>query len=603
MNPAQKNSSRKPSELLDFLGTRGLDDRQALQESLFDFITNFSTWESSTDPKLEATARKLVAPAYFGDTPLVVDPFSGIGSIPYEALRVGADSFAGDLNPVATIVTKISSEFIPKYGLKLGDEVKKWGHWCLERVKKDVEEYYPSDYDRSIPMAYLWARTIRCEGPGCGATVPLLGMLWLSEKDSQKVAFRYKGLRKEKKVILDLFEPKSDDQVQNTIVNRFTATCPSCGYTTPYESVGKQLREKRGGTREALMTAVILVKPDGTRKYRLPTTQDLEAAEKARSRLERLSKKHSGPLSFVPDEPTPIARGPGASRAFSVRRYGMTNWRDAFTDRQALSLALILETINLAYDEMIRNSKDKDLAQAVATCLSVAVSGTLVPYSSALSIYLAKCMETAFKPGNALPMRPEFAEANPLMPKLVGGLEYAVNQIVNVIEHEGSQGLKQGAVYQGRASKIPLPDQSAALLVTDPPYYDAIPYAALSDLCYVWLKRGLWRLYPDLLSGELTPKDDECILDPGPSEDDGINKDQAYFEDCIKRALIECKRVLRPNGVLVVFFAHKDTAGWEALLGGLIGAGWTVTASWPIETEHRARMRALNSAVLASSVS
>lgn len=199
-------------------------------------------------------------------------------------------------------------------------------------------------------------------------------------------------------------------------------------------------------------------------------------------------------------------------------------------------------------------------------------------------------------------MKPDFSDANPLIPRLSPGFEYFLNQMVHVLEREGRQGYRSGTVRQGSATAIPLPDQSVPYVVTDPPYYDAVPYASLSDFCYVWLRRMLHDLHPDLFRTALTPKAEECIMDPGPPPPGEPEKTKEFFEVTMERALAECRRVLRPDGLAVVLFAHKGTAGWEAFLNALVRAGWTVTASWPIETERASRKRAVGSAVLQSSV-
>jgi adenine-specific DNA methylase len=280
--------------------------------------------------------------------------------------------------------------------------------------------------------------------------------------------------------------------------------------------------------------------------------------------------------------------------------WNITTWGDLFTPRQALALSNFARLVREAYQQVLADTGDALLARAVATCLALAVSN-LAHYSSSISFYALDHMISAFVQGSGLPMRPDFAEANPLMSKLVGGFEYALEQVAQVLEREGGQGFRSGTVRQGSATAIPLPDQSVPYVVTDPPYYAAVPYADLSDFCYVWLKRMVGDLHPDIFRWPLTPKDEEIIayyVQPP----DRKPKDSKFFEQRMKDALLECRRVLRPDGVAVVLFAHKGTAGWEALLNALVRAGWTVTASWPIETERGARMRAKNSAVLASSV-
>jgi adenine-specific DNA methylase len=186
--------------------------QNVLRFALLDFIADFANWDNSTVPEYLQTARALTQAAHEalggepGTRPLVVDPFAGGGSIPLEALRVGADAFASDLNPVAVLLNKVVLEYIPKYGQKLADEVRKWGRWIKEQAEKELGEFYPKDPDGATPIAYLWARTITCEGPGCGAAVPLIRSLWLAKKGTRSVAVRLVPRPEEKRLDFEIIE-------------------------------------------------------------------------------------------------------------------------------------------------------------------------------------------------------------------------------------------------------------------------------------------------------------------------------------------------------------------------------------------------------------
>src|ERR1019366_1816735 len=167
-----------------------------LRFALLDFIVDFANWDNSTVAEYLETSRELTQAAHEalggapGTKPLVVDPFAGGGAIPLEALRIGADAFASDLNPVAVLLNKVVLEYIPKYGQRLADEVRKWGEWIKCEAEKELAEFYPKDSDGAMPIAYLWARTIQCEGPGCGAEVPLIRSLWLGKKPHNSWSLR-----------------------------------------------------------------------------------------------------------------------------------------------------------------------------------------------------------------------------------------------------------------------------------------------------------------------------------------------------------------------------------------------------------------------------
>ena len=182
-------------------GTLTLDAKESadwfmLRQCLLDFIADFANWDNSTVPAYLETSRALTQAAHEalggvpGTRPLVVDPFAGGGSIPLEALRVGADAFASDLNPVPVLLNKVVLEYVPKYGQRLADEVRKWGAWIKQEAEKELAEFYPKDPDGATPIAYLWARTIRCEGPACGAEVPLICSLWLAKKATRSIALQ-----------------------------------------------------------------------------------------------------------------------------------------------------------------------------------------------------------------------------------------------------------------------------------------------------------------------------------------------------------------------------------------------------------------------------
>lgn len=580
---------------------RDLTDTMNLRQALLSFVGDFADWDAGVNPTYLEAARKLVAAAHPDGRPMVLDPFAGAGSIPFEALRLGADAFASDLNPIPVLLNKVALEYLPRYGRDLAEGVRKWGQWVLDRAREKLGQYYPADEHGHTPLAYIWARTITCEGPGCGAEVPLLGMLWLSKKKKNQVALRYHGDPETKRVEVELFHPKSPKDVQPSIVKRMAATCPCCGYTTPYKNTRGQLRAKRGGTNDARMVAVITLDAHGGRHFRLPTEADRNAAEKAARDLARIEQEHNGRWSFVPQEETPECRGPGASRAFSLHRYGMEQWSDVYLPRQALALGTFCQLVGEARDEIITEGYDAAFADAVATCIGLAVSKTAIYNASNCYMHPDFGLKAAFL-GSGVPMVADFCEIDPIMPRLVGSTEYSLQLVQAFLEREANTRSQAGVVERSSATQIPLPDDSVDYVLTDPPYYDAVPYAALSDFCYVWLKRSVGMIHQDLFNTDLTPKAEECILDPGPPSEGNVSKDRAYFEATMQAALADARRVLHPDGLCVVIFAHKGTAGWEALLNALVNAGWTVTGSWPIDTENRLRWRAAKSATLSSSV-
>ena len=590
-----------------------------LRYRLLDFIADFANWDNSTHPNYLATSRAITQIAHEVNEgipqtkPLVADPFAGGGSIPLEALRVGADAFASDLNPVAVLLNKVVIEYIPKYGQKLAHEIHKWGEWLRQQAEKELGRFYPQDPDGSTPIAYLWARTIISEAPddgtGIPVEVPLMRSLWLAKKKGKNQALRWvrdenkqvktetveityaDGVtRKVRRPLLEIFSPQKDKEVENGTVARGTATCPVTGFTTPVASVRKQLQPRKGGGEDARLICVVTTREsEKGRFYRLPDIRDLEVVTAAREELERRKREEQGELSLVPDEPLPLQGALG----FQIQLYGMNQWGDLFTPRQALTLTTLVSLVR-EISHQVAEFDSPGLATAVQSCLALVVdrqANTLTSLSRWNTS--GEKIEGVFT-RQAIPMIWDYCEANPFS-GATGGIEGARNWIEGICQTNHIIN-NPGQTQQASATANPLPDEFVQAIITDPPYYDAIGYSDLSDFFYVWLKRSLPPSLQSSFQTELTPKTEECIVSPY------RNLDKNYFETTMAKAMAESRRILAPNGIGVIVFAHKSTAGWEAQLQAMIDSGWIITASWAIDTEMTSRMNAMNTASLASSI-
>ncbi len=595
-------------------GTTDADLRRALLR----FIADFANWDLAANRTYLEASRALVKAAHApeeGGTyepPLVVDPFAGGGSIPLEALRVGCEAFASDLNPVACLILKVMLEDIPRHGPGLADELRRVGAEIKRQAERELADLYPKDPDGATPIAYLWARTVRCEAPNCGAEIPLVRSFWLCRKASRRRALRHRVERPRggpPRVELEVFEPAVDKDVPGGTVTRAKATCVCCGAVLPPERVRAQLAARRGGADVefdaagqrvggARLLAVVTLRPGETgRHYRLPAERDYGAAREAQTRvaniLEEWERGGKSGLCPVPDEPTPAGGGSGAGRAFSVQRYGMLQWGDLFTARQKMAL----RTVALAAHDRPQSGDD-----AIRTTMAMVV-GRCADYGSSGVVWAQVGEFVAHTFGRqALPIVWDFAEAVPWSDSS-GNLDGAIDWTARVIEAWPGSGA--GQLQSADAVEHPLPDGTAQVWFTDPPYYDAVPYADLSDFFLVWLKRALPGRAalrdPFDPANPLSPKRREAVQDET-KRDNGRPKDRAWFEETMARAFAEGRRVLHEDGIGSVVFAHKTTEGWEALLSGMIRGGWTITGSWPLATERPGRLRSQESAALATSV-
>ena len=587
--------------------SKDLKTDEGLRQGLLKFIGDFANWDVASDPAYLKTSRALVKAAHGDEPPLVVDPFAGGGSIPLEALRIGCDAFASDLNPVACLILKTMLEDIPRHGPGLADELRKAGAEIKEAAERELAEFYPDDPDGAKPIAYLWARTIVCDS--CGAEIPLMRSFWLCKKASRKHALKslvHQHRGKPATIELEVFTPRSDSQVQAGTVTRAKATCLGCQTVLPPERVRAQLVAQRGGadvqfdskgerTGGARLLAVVALHPTkGGRQYRIPASRDYSAVYKATARLKKVAaEKLPNGLSPIPDEPSPAGGGSGAGRAFSVQKYGMMQFGDLFTARQKLALCVLCSQCRQVATE---GDISRPLGLTASRCTEQMSS--LVRWR----ITVEAVAGTFGRP--ALPMMWDFAE---IVPFGDDGSNYlaAVEWVAEVVDALAAVPPRTAQVQVADACKSPLPTGAAQLWFTDPPYYDAIPYSDLSDFFFVWLKRSvtgpLASAFLSASQNELTPKTAEIVQDET-RQVDGRPKDRTFFETAMARAFAEGRRVMAEDGAGTVVFAHKTTEGWEALLSGLVAGRWVITSSWPIATERPGRLRSQDSAALATSV-
>ena len=365
-----------------------LNDNDQLRDCLLDFIADFANWDNAAVPQYMETSAVLTRAAHeslggeSGTKPLVVDPFAGGGAIPLEALRVGADAYAADLNPVAVLLNKVILQYIPRYGNELAEAVEKWAQWIKEKAEEELAEFYPRDPDGTTPITYLWARTVNCEGPGCGMEIPLLRSLWLSNKKnvkSVKVALRLVPNRGERRIDFQIIENAKASEIGSGTSAGGAATCPSCGFTTVVESVREQLSSRNGGAADARLVAVVTVRHQKRGQlYRLPTSVDYEATSAAAKELERRKTETSDKaMSLIPDEPITHIRG-----FINIILYGITEWGDLFSPRQALAL----ETYSRLVRTIPHSTGDPDFDEAVRTCLATLVDRVAVRCTSELHL-------------------------------------------------------------------------------------------------------------------------------------------------------------------------------------------------------------------------
>ncbi|MFC1993473.1 DUF1156 domain-containing protein [Chloroflexota bacterium] len=580
------------------------------------FIIDFSKWGNSLNQSMIQKAREDILKANGGKPPRVLDPFGGGGAIPLEALRLGCETYASDYNPVAVLILKCTLEYPQKYGKSrkvkgddwtgaektvnpLLEDVKKCGNWVLEEAKKEIGKFYPPDKDGSIPVGYIWARTIPCQNPTCGAEIPLMRQYWLAKKSNKNISlYPYVENNEVKfKVVGNGYEPIPIGFIpEKGTVSKAIATCPVCGSVVDDKTTRNLFQKGQSGQR---MVAVIshIPKSNG-KKYRIAELKDgqvfLEAENYLAKKRQELMLEWG--IDPIPDEDLP----PIGTLGFRIQRYGMNVWGDLFNSRQKLALVTFCEKVRLVTSSTLVSKYDTEYIQAIAGYLALAVD-RLVDYGSTLCVLNPTggrgVVHTFGR--QSLPIVWDYTESNPFLEEAAGWFT-ACQKNEKWITQASHTSDVPATVSQTSATNLLYPDNYFDAVFTDPPYYDNVPYAYISDFFYVWLKRTAGTFFPELFSTPLTPKKDEIVsYSHGPG---GLQQGKQFFEERLKISFQDIFRVVKPNGIVTIVYAHKSTEGWETLINSLLDSGLIVSGAWPINTEKEGRLVSQETAALASSI-
>jgi len=597
--------------------------QRAERRRLHRLIERLAVWENSQDDELLAEAYREVLESTGGNPPPIHDPFAGGATIPLEAQRLGLSARASDLNPVAVLINKALIEMPPRFlgrppafpGLaetRLGDwsgtaglaaDVRAYGDWVHAEAQRRIGHHYPGARDGRAGdgvISWIWARTVTCPNPACGISAPLVRSWWLSRKRGREawitpILASDPASPGRATVQFEVRQgqggPSSD---RDGTVTRNGATCVACGAAISLKHVRQEGVARRISTR---LMAIVL---SGERRkiYLSP--------DAAHSRAADLPKPPGAPEASLPTQ----------APSFRVQAYGMECWADLFSNRQLLALTtfsdLVAEVREQVRDHAVAAGMTQSeryeaggagadaYADVVATLLGLAVSRYADMSNSLCSWNQTNENVRALFARQAIPMAWDFAEANPFGQIGLRGPIESVAKALNVAPRA------TGSVQQCPAQNA---DFAGALLSTDPPYYDNIGYSDLSDFFYVWLRRALRGIHPQLLSTMLVPKSEELVANP--YRHDGRAGAKQFFEDGFRTVFERARQAALPDFPITVYYAFKQSdvgddgdasTGWETLLASMLQSGWAITATWPMRSERSGRMLSVGTNALASSI-
>ena len=607
------------------------EKQEAERQRLFRIIEELVKWENSTNETVLDAARTEIMRSTNGNPPPVLDPFCGGGSIPLEAQRLGLEAHASDLNPVAVLITKALIEIPPKFAdlapvnpgsqakfgnagwrgaQGLADDVRYYGRWVREQAERRIGHLYPKVMlpaerggGEATVIAWLWARTVTCPNPACGAQMPLVRSFVLSSKKGKQAWVEPVVDAAAKTVRFEVRTGPGVAPEPPKIGRGAKFRCLVCG------NIAADHHIKDEGKAGRMDTKLMAVVAEGTRGrvYVAPTDDQVRFAA-------TVPPTTDAPHQLLADDP----------RNIWCVNYGLDTFDKLFTPRQLVALTTFSDLVTAAREEVLHDAIAAGLADDEVR-LSDGGSGAAA-YADALAIYLAFPVDRAadywssiatWHSGNqqvrctfarqAIPMTWDFVEANPFSGStgswvsLHGSTVGAMSTLPAIGRCEVQQ------LYAVAAAEL-----TSALVSTDPPYYDNISYAALSDYFYVWLRRSLHGICPELFSTLLVPKAQEIVATPYRFGGDK-KKAEHFFEKGLAQAFGRIRDAANADYPLTVYYAFKQSesagdetspasTGWQTMLEGLLAAGLTVEGTWPVRTELASKIIGHNANMLASSI-
>ena len=594
---------------------RNPEAREVMNEARFEIARSIARSLGEEPPKIDSPAE---VQDYLNNKALpIYDPFAGGGSIPLESQRLGLCAVASDLNPVAVLINKALIELPPKFrnrppvnpeadpmGITVGkgrnrqredwrgaaglaNDIRYYGRRMRDMAWERIGHLYPMaklpNGGKATVLAWLWARTVPCPNPACGVAMPLLRTFTLSRNKKNRHWIR-PAIDPISRTVFFEVQAQDEGTPAEGSVNRNGAHCVACGSTVHLSYVREQSRAGKMGEQ---MTAIV-AKGDLKRLYLSPTEEHIEKALTA----------NPNPSAI------PRQRMPTTAHKVSGLAYGLTHWHQLFTDRQLTALTTFSGLLSEVGSLLREHKADEDYTHAVCTYLALAISKEADYCSSYVTWGAGTTGENVRNvfTRQAIPMVWDYAEANPFA-NSTGSWYGQVEWAAKVVERSSAH-MQMGRVYQADASRT-IHASGGPVIVTDPPYYDNISYAELSDFFYVWLRPMLRDIYPDLFAGILVPTEEEMIAAPR------FENARERFEGLLNQTLQLIRNRCSSEFPSSIFYAYKQhehskdgttSTGWDTMLTGIVNAGFQIVGTWPMRTEFSARSNSLKANALASSV-